>query len=232
MTRSWATLLVAVGLSLKMPLAAAPSVAKDAVDAAKNAGDGDPANRAGSPGGWVVAQTECTDPACQATAPPNHDDRTAIYGTVAPMDRQSPEFQEIWRKSQSLRPHPSTSEDRVRVSFYGGEYDIPRNYVAVMQSSPGYITELHVMLPNFSPFTETTRPCFEHKIDCQILHFFIVGGVTPPQTVLQRFSDLNLRNNKDIGDYISYSFGPESMRVTSYSGITRENMTESLIVST
>ncbi len=69
-------------------------------------------------------------------------------------------IEEIWKKSQSLRPEPS--RDTTPVTAKVGEivYSIPRNYISSFSDFP----VLKVTYPGFKPLTEETRGCFDPKL--------------------------------------------------------------------
>ena len=69
-------------------------------------------------------------------------------------------IQEIWKKSQSLRPKPSMETTPVTAKVGDVLYSIPRNYISSFFDFP----VLKVTYPGFKPLTEETRGCFDAKL--------------------------------------------------------------------
>jgi hypothetical protein len=133
-----------------------------------------------------------------------------------------PGFDEIWRKSQSLRPDPSMDTTVVAVTNGAVTYDIPRNYI--FQSDP-VLPTLRVTYPGFLPLREDTRACFDRKNDpsrsgCTTFQLILGGGKGPPFSNAERFRNFlhgmkagpaNGPANGPYG-YKIYAFGPDNAR--------------------
>jgi hypothetical protein len=129
-----------------------------------------------------------------------------------------PGFDEIWRKSQSLRPDPSMDTTVVAVTNGAVTYDIPRNYI--FQSDP-VLPTLRVTYPGFLPLREDTRVCFDPKNDpsrsgCTTFQLILGGGKGPPFSNAERFRNF-LKGMKAAPasgpyGYAIYAFGPNNAR--------------------
>jgi hypothetical protein len=137
-----------------------------------------------------------------------------------------PGYDEIRRKSQSLRPDPSMDTTVVAVTNGSVTYDIPRNYI--FQSDPVFPT-LRVTYPGFLPLREDTRACFDPKNDpsrsgCTTFQLRLGGWKGPPFSNAEMFR--NFLNNMKAGPangpangpygYKLYAFGPGNARTELY----------------
>jgi hypothetical protein len=71
---------------------------------------------------------------------------------------------EVWKKSQSLRPRQSTDTTPVTVKVGDVTYKIPRNYISMYFDFP----QLKVTYPGFKPFTEETSGCFDRRLEASL----------------------------------------------------------------
>jgi hypothetical protein len=71
---------------------------------------------------------------------------------------------EVWKKSQSLRPRQSTDTTPVTVKVGDVTYKIPRNYISMYFDFP----QLKVTYPGFKPFTEETQGCFDRRLEASL----------------------------------------------------------------
>jgi hypothetical protein len=71
---------------------------------------------------------------------------------------------EVWKKSQSLRPRQSTDTTPVTVKVGNVTYKIPRNYISMYFDFP----QLKVTYPGFKPFTDETRGCFDRRLEASL----------------------------------------------------------------
>jgi len=69
--------------------------------------------------------------------------------------------EEIWKKSQSLRPQPSMDTTPIDAKVGDVLYKIPRNYVSNLHM---HFPVLKVTYPGFKPLTEQTKGCFDPKL--------------------------------------------------------------------
>jgi hypothetical protein len=142
--------------------------------------------------------------------------------TPPPIANGSPGFRDIWEKSQGLRPKWSLDSSPVLIDVFGVKYDIPRNFLVYL---PGPLTfpTLKITIPGFSPLTEETRACFEHRqANCEPLEITIGNGYVPGRVAFQRTSELfrNKELNKYPYGYDEYDIGPDNARGENY---TKEN---------
>jgi hypothetical protein len=96
---------------------------------------------------------------------------TFISGCGSPAGAQVPAeapiastIDEVWKKSQSLRPQLSTDTTPVTVKVGSVTYQIPRNYISMVFDFP----QLKVTYPGFKPFTEETRGCFDRRLEAEL----------------------------------------------------------------
>jgi hypothetical protein len=133
-----------------------------------------------------------------------------------------PGYDEIWRKSQSLRPDPSMDTTVVAVTNGAVTYDIPRNYI--FQSDP-VLPTLRVTYPGFLPLREDTRACFDRKNDpsrtgCTTLKLILGGGKGPPFSNGEMFRNF-LKNSGAVPTngpygYTIYAEGPDNARTEAF----------------
>jgi hypothetical protein len=71
---------------------------------------------------------------------------------------------EVWKKSQSLRPQLSTDTTPVTVKVGNVTYKIPRNYISMYFDFP----QLKVTYPGFKPYTEETSGCFDRRLEASL----------------------------------------------------------------
>jgi hypothetical protein len=71
---------------------------------------------------------------------------------------------EVWKKSQSLRPRQSTDTTPVTVKVGDVTYKIPRNYISMYFDFP----QLKVTYPGFKPYTEETSGCFDRRLEASL----------------------------------------------------------------
>jgi hypothetical protein len=71
---------------------------------------------------------------------------------------------EVWKKSQSLRPRQSTDMTPVTVKVGTVTYKIPRNYISMYFDFP----QLKVTYPGFKPYTEETSGCFDRRLEASL----------------------------------------------------------------
>ena len=73
--------------------------------------------------------------------------------------------EEVWKKSQSLRPEPSTDTTPVAAKIGEVSYSIPRNYISNLHLG---FPVLRVTYPGFNPLTEETSGCFDRKVQAKL----------------------------------------------------------------
>jgi hypothetical protein len=128
---------------------------------------------------------------------------------------------EIWKKSQSLRPQPSTDTTLVSVKMGSVAYKIPRNYISNVNVDNPVLKGTY---PGFEPLREETRGCFNPKLrdglGCTTLELNLrlslpnkprfensLKLVSPEQKNSPRQSD---------DGYQVYLIGPENARIEIY----------------
>ena len=135
-----------------------------------------------------------------------------------PLDR------ELWKKSQGLRPRPSTDTTPVVVKVEKYTYRIPRNYLVRMFNPTIKVTIQGYKIPAFEPLTDETRDCFGsilqgERAGCQSAEFAIEFPYTVThRELLERNSDLfrNKEPRKGPFGYDIYDIGPENARTEVY----------------
>jgi hypothetical protein len=131
-------------------------------------------------------------------------------------------FRDTWENSQGLRSKPSLDTSPVLIDVFGAKYNIPRNFLVYL---PGPLTfpTLKITIPGFSPLTEETRACFEHRqANCEPVQITIGSGYVPGRIAFERMSELflNKEPNKYPYGYNEYNIGPDNARCENY---TKEN---------
>jgi hypothetical protein len=119
-----------------------------------------------------VASTACVGTArCALGIAASVFAATFIPGCGSPARAQAPAeapiastIDEVWKKSQSLRPQLSTDTTPVTVKVGSVTYKIPRNYISMVFDFP----QLKVTYPGFKPFTEETRGCFDRRLEAEL----------------------------------------------------------------
>jgi len=92
------------------------------------------------------------------------DGGTALRAQPSPQAPVTSTIDEVWKKSQSLRPRLSTDTTPVTVKVGSVTYKIPRNYISMVFDFP----QLKVTYPGFKPFTEETRGCFDRRLEASL----------------------------------------------------------------
>ncbi len=126
--------------------------------------------------------------------------------------KNSPEYQEIWRKSQSLRPQPSIDTTPVIIKIASNTYRIPRNYISYMP-----IPTIKVTIPDLKPLTNETRPCFGsilqgQKVHCGSIEFRLFGpGLYTPREMFDNQLGVpsSISPEKGPFGYDVYKRGPQ-----------------------
>ena len=130
---------------------------------------------------------------------------------------------DIWKKSQSLRPEPSTDTTPVAVKIGEVSYSIPRNYISNLHFN---FPVLKVTYPGFNPLTEKTRGCFDRKLQarlgCTALELNLGPGMSLPNE--RRFEnsiklvspEQKLAPRQSADGYRVYDLGPENARIEIY----------------
>jgi hypothetical protein len=152
--------------------------------------------------------------------------RAKLFAKTTLVSEQTPaanSIEEIWKKSQSLRPEPSTDTTPVAVKIGEVSYSIPRNYIFNLHL--GYPV-LKVTYPGFNPLTEETSGCFDRKLQaklgCTALELRLAQGKSLPNKV--RFENLlelvpssqKSSSRRSADGYQVYDLGPENARVEIY----------------
>lgn len=134
----------------------------------------------------------------------------------------TPSQERIWKKSQSLRPNPSTDMTPVTIKMAKVTYHIPRNYLIFMDEEP----TLQLTWPGLNPLTEETRKCFgsilqSERVGCTSIKFMLHGSGGPITTNAQVLKNF-MRNSKIISKrfghlgYTVYETGPKNARTETY----------------
>jgi hypothetical protein len=89
----------------------------------------------------------------------------AIANSVSEQIPAANSIEEIWKKSQSLRPEPSIDVTPVSAKVGSVSYSIPRNYISNLHF---HFPVLKVTYPGFKPLTEETRGCFDRKLQAEL----------------------------------------------------------------
>jgi hypothetical protein len=145
----------------------------------------------------------------------------AIASTVSEQVPAANSFEEIWKKSQSLRPEPSTDTAPVAVKIGEVSYSIPRNYILNLRFN---FPVLKVTYPGFNPLTEKTSGCFDRKLQaklgCTALELRLAQGKALPNKVQFensiKFPDRQLSPTQSADGYQIYDLGPENARIEIY----------------
>jgi hypothetical protein len=147
----------------------------------------------------------------------------AIASTVSEQVPAANSFEEIWKKSQSLRPEPSTDTAPVAVKIGEVSYSIPRNYISNLHFN---FPVLKVTYPGFNPLTEETSGCFDRKLQaklrCTALELRLAQGKSlPNETQFENLLKLVPSNQRasprrSADGYLVYDLGPENARTEIY----------------
>jgi hypothetical protein len=131
-------------------------------------------------------------------------------------------IEEIWQKSQSLRPEPSMDTTPVTAKVGDITYSIPRNYIWKVFDFP----VLKVTYPGFKPLTEETRGCFDAKLrdglGCTTLELHLRlslphhPGFENLIRLAKRDGDGKPLSRSGPDRYEIYDLGPENARTEIY----------------
>jgi hypothetical protein len=149
-----------------------------------------------------------------------------LFAIASSVSEQVPavnSFEEIWKKSQSLRPEPSTDTTPVAVKIGEVSYSIPRNYILNLHLG---FPVLKVTYPGFNPLTEETSGCFDRKLQaklgCTALELRLAQGKSlPNETQFENLlklvpSNQKLSPRRSADGYLVYDLGPENARTEIY----------------
>jgi hypothetical protein len=152
--------------------------------------------------------------------------RAELFTIASSVSEQIPaanSFEEIWKKSQSLKPEPSTDTAPVAVKIGEVSYGIPRNYISNLHFN---FPVLKVTYPGFNPLTEETSGCFDRKLQaklgCTALELNLGPGMSLPNE--RRFEnslklvspEQKLSPRQSADGYQVYDLGPENARIEIY----------------
>ena len=136
--------------------------------------------------------------------------------------QDAPPDREIWEKSQSLRPEPSTDTKRVLAKVGNALYRIPRNYVWNLHFT---FPVLRVTYPGFEPLTEETRECFDPgrrvEAGCTSLELHLRLSLPDKKPGFENLlklvpSEQKLSPRRSPDGYDVYDLGPEDARIEIY----------------
>jgi hypothetical protein len=147
-----------------------------------------------------------------------------LFATASPISEQIPaanSFEEIWKKSQSLRPEPSTDTTPVAVKMGDVSYSIPRNYISNLHLG---FPVLRVTYPGFNPLTEDTRGCFDRKLQTKLgctalelrLRLSLPNKPRFENSIKLVSPDQKLSPRQSADGYQVYTLGPENARIEIY----------------
>jgi hypothetical protein len=127
--------------------------------------------------------------------------------------------QDIWKKSQSLRPQPSTDTTPAVVKVGSNTYRIPRNYISYFDILTIRVTVPGYKIPAFEPLTGETHDCFGsilqgEKAGCESIEFNVEFPFISHQESFARFTPLFTSQDPRKGPfgYDVYDIGPENAR--------------------
>jgi hypothetical protein len=92
------------------------------------------------------------------------DCKSPVRGQSSTQAPVTSTIDEVWKKSQSLRPRQSTDTTPVTVKVGDVTYKIPPNYISMYFDFP----QLKVTYPGFKPFTEETSGCFDRRLEASL----------------------------------------------------------------
>src|ERR1700712_2888729 len=93
-----------------------------------------------------------------------NDCRSPVRAQLSTQAPVTSTIDEVWKKSQSLRPRQSTDTTPITVKGGNATYKIPRNYISMYFDFP----QLKVTYPGFKPFTEETQGCFDRRLEASL----------------------------------------------------------------
>jgi hypothetical protein len=138
-----------------------------------------------------------------------------------------PQFGEIWKKSQALRPQLSMDTTPVYFSVGNVNYKVPRNYITNMdnyQGGPQILVAFKVSFPGFLPYTEATKDCFTlaplyRPKGCIPLEFNIISNIAVSDD--EAFSNASKLFHSQTpkrgpNGFEKYEIGSDTNRIESY----------------